>query len=67
MAAVLGLLVAVKLPDSSNNAVGSYLAYLLLHTAAILIVGAGLSGAKRFLAISRGITLTLFFVVAIVI
>ena len=64
--AAVGVLVAVNLPSSSNQVIGAYLTYLLLHTAAMLIVGFYLQKAKRFLALSWFAGLAPFFVVAIV-
>ncbi len=61
----VGILVAVRLPSSSNKVVGAYLAYLLMHTACMLIVGFSLQKAKRGLAISWLVALILFFVVAV--
>jgi uncharacterized membrane protein YgdD (TMEM256/DUF423 family) len=63
---VLGLLVAVNLPSSSNKVIGAYLVYLLFHTAAMLVAGFYLQKFKRFWALSWFGALTLFFVVAIV-
>ena len=64
--AVVGVVIAVKLPSSNDKVVGAYLAFLVFHTAVMLIVGMGLQKAKRSLAISWVVVLALFFVVAVV-
>jgi hypothetical protein len=63
---LFSVMVAVRLPTTNNKVVGAYLAYLLLHIALMLIVGASLQKAKRFWAISWVVVLALFFVVAAV-
>jgi hypothetical protein len=64
--ALFGVIVVVQLPDNNNKVVGAYLAYLLFHTALMLMVSGGLQKAKRFWPISWGVALALFFVVAVV-
>jgi len=64
--AVVGVIVAADLPSSSNKGVSAFLAVLVFHTAAMLIVGMGLQKAKRLLAVSWVVVLALFFVVAVI-
>ena len=64
--AIIGVIVAVRLPDSSNPVVAACLAGLLIYTSLMLICGFRLKKATRFWAISWFIALLLFLVVAAV-
>ena len=63
--AVVGVVAAVNLSSSNNKVVGTYMTWLVFHTAIMLIVGFYLHKAKRFLSISWLVFLALFFVVAV--
>lgn len=64
--AAVGVVAAVNLPSSSNKVVGTYLTYLVFHTAVMLIVGIYRHKAKTFLAVSWFAALALFLVVAVI-
>ncbi len=58
------IVVSLSIPSSEAQFLTSLLAYVLYHTAAMLIVGFGFKKAKRFLVITWVIVLFLFLVAA---
>jgi uncharacterized membrane protein YgdD (TMEM256/DUF423 family) len=63
---VVGFIAAFNLPNSQNKVVGTYLTYLVFHTAIMLIVGMYMKKRTNVLAISWFFALIFFFVVAVI-
>ena len=64
--AVIGIIAAANLSESENKVIGTYLTYLVFHTALMLVVGGYMKKAKKPLYISWFLALLLFFIVAFI-
>ena len=64
---VAAVVVAAGAPGSDSPGLRWFLAFVLLHTSAMLLVGFGLKRARRFLVVSWVVVLTAFLAVSVVV